>query len=563
MKDFYYTLLLMSVVAAALYLILRLLSRFTQSYFSATWHYYSHVFLYTLFFIPYFKLVSFFYLNIPESVQNKLRSFTASIQNGFGEPSQLIIISDGNRLITTDQLSRESSDAVLSLLNVIPYFLAAGTLIFLAVTLIQNMKIDSRIFSLCEQTDDPDLLRELSASKQKLGMTKEIPVYLSPYASSPFLYGMFKPRIVLPAVIDFTAEEYRQVFLHELTHYKRRDVWVKCLFIAINALHWFNPLAYMARRDADRYCELSCDERIVQSMNSAERRRYCELLLNVLWNVADQKAKLYSAFSDKRSYLERRISMILKNEGAKRKKPVRMLAVTMTLTLALVGTGAVYAGSEGRIDSLTGFNLNNSSGDGAITSKDQADVSFGAELNELNRVNVQNEKGDGAVTASENGSANIGFSSSSEIKMVNIAESSGDGAVTLSKGSSEARFIKNLPENALNNSTNPEVSKSSVTKALSNSAQQFRGNLNQDSGYTNKKQTIHEGASVTITATLDRPQDFHAGVYSHTTGKAYYETLSNDSETVTFDILATGEYSIYVGNPSVGDVNWSVSYEVN
>lgn len=59
MIDFYYPLLFMSAAAAVLYLILKLLSRWTQKYFTATWHYYSHVLLYTVFFIPYFKLLSF------------------------------------------------------------------------------------------------------------------------------------------------------------------------------------------------------------------------------------------------------------------------------------------------------------------------------------------------------------------------------------------------------------------------------------------------------------------------------------------------------------------------
>lgn len=326
MLDFYYPLLIMSAVAAALFLILRLLSKWTQKYFTATWHYYSHVLLYTFFIIPYFKLVSFLGLNVPQTVQNRVEilPLEVPVQQGIGRESALpLVIQGGNPM--ADQASNVVGHFVYFLVQVIPYVLAAGTIAFIIITLIKNMKIHRRIFALCELTDDPDILRELSLCKRRLGMTQKIPVYLSPYISTPFLYGMFKPRIVLPAAMEFTAEEYRQIFLHELTHYKRHDVWIKCLLIGINALHWFNPFAYRARQDVDRYCELSCDEQIVQTMNSTERRRYCELLLNVLWNVADQKVKLYSAFSDKRSYLERRISMILKNEGSKKKKSVRVL----------------------------------------------------------------------------------------------------------------------------------------------------------------------------------------------------------------------------------------------
>ncbi|MDU5145417.1 MAG: M56 family metallopeptidase [Paenibacillus dendritiformis] len=563
---FYYHLLLMSAAASVLYLVLKLLSKWTQKHFTATWHYYTNVLIYTLFIIPYFKLLFVLNLKIPGAVPIKLEahSIAAPIQKIIQESSLPIIIQDGSRYMATDQASHEASYPVLNLLPFIPYVLGVGTIVFLAVTIIQNVKIHRRIFSLCEETYDPDVLRELSTSKRKLGITRETPVYLSPYISTPFLYGMFKPRIVLPAAMEFTSEEYAQVFLHELTHYKRRDIWVKCLLIGINALHWFNPVAYMARRDIDRYCELSCDEQIVQTMNSTERRRYCELLLNVLWNVADQKVKLYSAFSDKRNYLERRISMILKHDGSKKKKSVRMLAVTMTLSMALIGTGAVYAGSEkGKIEDLTGFNLNNSAGDGTVTIG-KVNGTFGTSLDDLNRVNIQKEKGDGAVSVIEieDGAATFGSYSSSDFKMVNIVESNGDGEVTLVEGASSAQFLDTLPENALGNA-NPEVAKSNVTNELSSSAQQFSGNLNQDKGYNNKKLTLDKGSSVIIEATWDRPQDFQVGIYSHETGNTYFETLSDGSDSVTFDILASGEYSIYVGNPSVGSPHWKVKYEVH
>ena len=345
MIDFYYPLLFMSAAAAVLYLILKLLSRWTQKYFTATWHYYSHVLLYTIFFIPYFKLLSFLNPNIWETVSNKMGiRFAAPIQTII-RSSNPIIIPDASRLNTMERIRHQTSDSILHLWNVIPYVLVIGTAVYLAVILIQNIRIHRRIFSICELTGDPEMLRELSACKQKLGVTKNIPVYLSPYVGSPFLYGMLKPRIVLPAALEFTAEEYRHIFLHELTHYQRRDVWLKCLLICVNALHWFNPLAYLARRDVDQYCELSCDEKMVRSMNFSERKRYCELLLNVLWNIADQKVKVYSAFSDKKNYLERRIRMILQSDGVKRRKSIRLFSVMAALSLVIFGAAAVYAGS--------------------------------------------------------------------------------------------------------------------------------------------------------------------------------------------------------------------------
>ncbi|MFP3467973.1 M56 family metallopeptidase, partial [Leifsonia sp. SIMBA_070] len=79
-------------------------------------------------------------------------------------------------------------------------------MIFLAVITFQNNAFHRRISQLCEQADDPIIMNELAVCQQKLGMKKEIPVYLSPYSSTPFLYGVGKPRIVLPATMDFSEE---------------------------------------------------------------------------------------------------------------------------------------------------------------------------------------------------------------------------------------------------------------------------------------------------------------------------------------------------------------------
>lgn len=138
-------------------------------------------------------------------------------------------------------------------------------------------------------------------------------------------------------------EELQYIFTHELTHYKRGDTWLKNLMVFINALHRFNPLAHLARRDIDRFCELSCDESVAISMNNEERRQYCELILSVSWHVANQNIKLFSAFSDELKHLERRIDIITENKGLKNKKWVRILSVAITLSFALLGTGLAYA----------------------------------------------------------------------------------------------------------------------------------------------------------------------------------------------------------------------------
>lgn len=331
-------LLIMSIIAGGLYLIQKFFSALTLKYFTAAWHYYSNLIMYSFFVVPYYKIVSLFDLNFGPTGENGPRSLPLMGLN------QLTAI---NPAANDAVLLQAKSYTVVSFrFDFAPYILMTGTLIFIAVILVQNYHLHRRIFRTCPLSVEEQILEILFMCKQKMGITSQIPVYIAPYISTPFLYGIFKPRIVLPD-IKLTTEELQYVFLHELTHWKRHDAWLKCLLLFINAILWFNPLAYMARRDIDRFCEQSCDESVVKSMNNQERRRYCELILNGLWNVADQNTQLFSAFSGKRKHLERRINMILEGEDSKSKKSVRMIAIAMTLVISLLGTSAaVYATSE-------------------------------------------------------------------------------------------------------------------------------------------------------------------------------------------------------------------------
>jgi len=328
--NIYTQLLIMSAVAGGLYLVLKLLGVLTYKYFIAAWHYYSNLMIYSFFLVPYYKIVSLFHLDLGPTPIMKLNQPTVIVYPASNDVARL---------------HAESYTAVF--LDFVPYILIAGTLIFIAVILIQGYGLERRIFSTCRITAEEQTLGMLFKCKQEMGITRKIPVYISSYISSPFVYGSFKPRIVLPD-IEFTSEELRYVFLHELTHWKRHDLWFKGLMLFINALHWFNPLAYLARHDIDRFCELSCDESVTRSMNFQEKRGYCELILSVLWNAADQKTHLSSmhAFSNKRKHLERRISMILKKESSKNKKWVLAAAIILTLFVASVGSVAAYAASE-------------------------------------------------------------------------------------------------------------------------------------------------------------------------------------------------------------------------
>jgi len=333
-------LFVMSAVAGGLYLVFKLPGRWTGKHLAARWHYGMMLMVCSFFLIPYHRL-------LPPVDLGRAAGNTGSAEGAPAiEPFRSAIDLSAEQFLQTDALPLSlHKETVFPWRDILPWLLPAGTLVFIGVVIVQYCRLHLRIARTCLPAGQPELLDVLEACKRQLGIRRNIVVYLSPHVTTPFLYGWIRPRIVLPD-IPFAAGDCRHVFLHELTHYKRRDPWIKLALLIINAIHWFNPFTYMARRDADRFCEFTCDETVVKPMDAHERRRYCALILRVLLEAADQRARVYSAFGGRKKDLERRIMMILNSEANRKKKWVRMLSIGMALMMVLFGIAAAYAASD-------------------------------------------------------------------------------------------------------------------------------------------------------------------------------------------------------------------------
>lgn len=95
---------------------------------------------------------------------------------------------------------------------------------------------------------------------------------------SPFLLGLFRPRIFIP--YGLAEQDLSHILAHERTHLRRLDHVVKPLAFAILMLHWFNPLVWLAFLLMCRDMELSCDEAVLRRHGDI-RREYSQTLLNV------------------------------------------------------------------------------------------------------------------------------------------------------------------------------------------------------------------------------------------------------------------------------------------
>ena len=104
-------------------------------------------------------------------------------------------------------------------------------------------------------------------------------VVISDGIDAPFILGLFRPRIFLPSTL--TEPQLSHVLAHERAHLSRRDHWWKPLSFVLLAVHWFNPLLWLAYVLLCRDIELACDEKVLKSMAPAARPDYSQALLDL------------------------------------------------------------------------------------------------------------------------------------------------------------------------------------------------------------------------------------------------------------------------------------------
>lgn len=153
---------------------------------------------------------------------------------------------------------------------------------------------------------------------------------------SPILVGVLKPTIVLPMYM-IPDDELAMVIKHELTHYKKKDLWIKRAMAIATILHWYNPFIYVLQKEVNKWSEFSCDEDVVMKMSRAERKKYGKTILNMMQRTTKNSniTFLSTSFTNGQIYLKRRLMKMLKVK--KVTKPIVVLSTTLLLVFAGIG----------------------------------------------------------------------------------------------------------------------------------------------------------------------------------------------------------------------------------
>jgi len=220
--------------------------------------------------------------------------------------------------------------------DILPFVWLAGALA-LAVYICANNFTLLRIVRRERPLTNQKVLDLVEDCKAEMGIRTTLGVVSTDKVKSASLFGFVRPRLLLPAgmIEALSREELRYVFLHELAHLKRHDIYLGWLMSLLQVLHWFNPLIWLAfyRMRADR--ELACDALVLAQTQTDESKVYGRTVVSLLERFSrPQPLPSMAGILETKAQLKRRITMIARFK--KNSYQWSPLAVILIILLACV-----------------------------------------------------------------------------------------------------------------------------------------------------------------------------------------------------------------------------------
>lgn len=202
------------------------------------------------------------------------------------------------------------------ILKVLQNIWIAGTLLFVLYHLLSYFQFirHANRWSI-DATPEQNALFE--TVQRELRIKKNVTLRKSIFITSPMLYGIVKPTVVLPA-IDYPSSDLHLIFKHELTHLKRHDLVIKIVVFVVQALYWFNPFVHLLAKKFNETMELICDEHVVNGQDQQYKIRYMETILQSVEQQSQRSASFTSNYNGGIKTVKKRFKNISWN-GTKKK----------------------------------------------------------------------------------------------------------------------------------------------------------------------------------------------------------------------------------------------------
>ncbi len=322
----FYKILYMSIIGTIIGVIVLLITKFFDNKLTAKWKCIMWVIPLLFFMIP----ISRIQININNDIT--MSSVIDKVETTLNCAHTINYIKTGDIEVQENTQRIQSCDITIN--NIMPIVWLIGLFIFTSTYIIGNIKLKHTIRNL-ENLQDSRMKIILIKCKNKLNINKKVEIKLQNFNMSPCIHGIIRPKILISK--DFIKQDndtIKNVFMHELSHYKRKDMITNYFLLIITAIHWFNPIIYRVFKKIRQEMELATDEIALNRMNKDEKKRYGLTLINLLQTYNSQKVATKMLYiTDDNKNMERRIKKI---KISTRFKKYSMLT-TITILIIILG----------------------------------------------------------------------------------------------------------------------------------------------------------------------------------------------------------------------------------
>ncbi|QXE20997.1 M56 family metallopeptidase [Clostridium sp. 001] len=324
-----------SIVAVIIFALKSLL----KNKLNASWQYF-------IWFLLIIRLIIPTGFDTPLSKFNVFANTTQRIQtsqNIAGNSSNIKNVVEGNNKILKPNLEKKNNFGETKVKDFNYYVNIASIVWMIGATLILAVMLFSygmfylkiRKLSFCQDKEMNEILKE---SKSIMNISKFIPVVYDGYINTPSLLGVINPKILVdPDLIGkLSFEEKRHIFLHELSHFKRKDIFINWVILFLEIIHWFNPIIWFAFSRMKEDSELACDAYVLSYLNKKEQKEYGETIIELAKFVSGIKLiPGTSGMIKRKSNVKRRIIMIKKFK----KNTFKWIGVPVSILAAICMVG--------------------------------------------------------------------------------------------------------------------------------------------------------------------------------------------------------------------------------
>lgn len=205
---------------------------------------------------------------------------------------------------------------ILNIQNILAVIWISGSISIALIALILQLKLKFELHN-ANILKDPKLIYIIEECKNNLKIKKNVKVLIGNKFKGPCITGILNPCIYYPSsLINIDKNSFKNIILHELSHFKRKDLLTNNIILLAISLHWFNPIIWILIKIYRTDVELACDYYVLNKLGEKSAISYGKTILKLAkFNLDNSRNKqVVCYFSGNTKQLERRIKLIKKHK---------------------------------------------------------------------------------------------------------------------------------------------------------------------------------------------------------------------------------------------------------